>query len=88
MVSKLIKWGLLYTRLRRIYLRIKNDPRKGEYTDLAMTPVTDGETETHALFQSEAAQAYVGQQRRLQDIRDNVVPIKPAELKAPSSIAS
>ena len=32
---KLARWGVLYMRLRRIYLSIKNDPRRFDYTDLA-----------------------------------------------------
>jgi hypothetical protein len=68
-VGKLARWAALYVRLRRIYLAIKHDARRFEYSDLAMTPVTDGEAETHELFQTEAARAYVGQERRLQEIR-------------------
>lgn len=39
------------------------------FADLAMTPVTADKTETHELFQTDAARAYVGQERRLQEIR-------------------
>ena len=49
-VAKLARWAALYIRLRRIYLRIKHDPHRFEYTDLAMTAVTDDEIETYALF--------------------------------------
>ena len=45
--SKLLQWAWLYLRLRRIYLAIKRDPRRFEYTDLAMTPVT-GDEISHA----------------------------------------
>jgi len=69
---KLVQWGTLYLRLRLIYLRIKRDPRAGGFTDLAITPVAEDEAETRELFQTEAGQAYVGQQRRLQDIRAKV----------------
>src|ERR1700681_4113624 len=37
-VVKLGRWFSLYLGLRRIYVRIKKDPRKLEYMDLAMTP--------------------------------------------------
>ncbi len=70
---KLAKWGTLYLRLRRIYLRIKHDPHRFEYTDLAMTPVASDEAETLEIFRTEAAQAYVGQQRRLEKIRDGAL---------------
>jgi hypothetical protein len=68
-VSKLARWASLYLRLRRIYLGIKHDPGKLDYSDLALTPVTADETETRELFQTEAAQAYVSQERRLERIR-------------------
>jgi hypothetical protein len=70
-VAKLIQWGSLYLRLRRIYLRIKWDPHKVEYTDSAIMPIGDDE-EDGQLFQTEAAQGYVRQQRQLRNIRANV----------------
>jgi hypothetical protein len=66
---KLARWGLLYWRLRRIYLGIKHDPKRFAYTDVAMTPVADDEAETHELFHTEAAQTYLSQERRLDKIR-------------------
>jgi hypothetical protein len=62
---KQVRWISLYARLYRIYREIKRDPRRHEYTDLALTPVADDEVETRELFQSEAAQAYLGQKQRL-----------------------
>jgi len=59
----------LYLRLRRIYLSIKHDPQRFQYTDFAMTSVTDDETETHELFRTAAAQTYLTQERRLEKIR-------------------
>jgi radical SAM family protein len=79
---KLVKWGALYLRLRRIYLSIRRDPKRFGYTDLAMTSVTEDETETRELFNTAVAQAYVGQQRHLQAIRrnpTNMLPVKGAE---------
>jgi Radical SAM superfamily len=68
LVVKLARWCALYIRLRGIYLLIRRDPRRVEYTDLAMTSITDGEV-AREIFQTEAAQAYLGQQRRLVDAR-------------------
>ncbi|MGZ8310372.1 MAG: B12-binding domain-containing radical SAM protein, partial [Rhodoplanes sp.] len=62
------RWVYTYLRLRRIYLRIKHDPKRYEYRDLAITPVTDDEG-SRELFQNAAAQAYVDQERRLEKIR-------------------
>jgi radical SAM superfamily enzyme YgiQ (UPF0313 family) len=68
-IWKQIRWIMLYARLHLIYSRIKRDPRRHEYTDLALTPVMDDDVEKMELFQSEVAQAYVGQQQRLAKIR-------------------
>jgi hypothetical protein len=67
-VTKLFKWASLYLRLRRKYLPIKHDPKKFEYTDLALTPVTDDE-EDRELFHTDAARAYVAQEHRLDKFR-------------------
>ena len=65
---KLVRWSALYLRLRRIYLRIKKDPQRFAYTDLAMTPVSDEESDAR-IFKTDAAQAYVAQEDRLEKIR-------------------
>jgi hypothetical protein len=62
------RWAALYLRLRRIYLRIKCDPRRWEYTDLAMIPISD-EERTREIFQTDAAQAYLSEQGRLERAR-------------------
>ncbi len=67
-VAKLFEWGSLYLRLRRKYLRIKHDPKKFEYMDLALTPVTE-EEEERELFHTDAAQAYIAQEHRLDKFR-------------------
>jgi hypothetical protein len=66
---KQVRWARLYLGLRRIYLRIKHDPQRFQYMDLALTPVTDDEVETHELFRSQAAQNYVGQEQHLDKFR-------------------
>jgi hypothetical protein len=71
------QWAMLYLRLRVLYLRIRRamPPKKAGvlrklvYTDLAMTRVSEHEAETHELFNNEAAQAYIDQERRLMDVR-------------------
>jgi hypothetical protein len=68
-VRKQIRWISLFIRLHIIYRRVRRDPSRHEYTDLAITPVNDEEMETRELFQTEVAQAYLGQQRRLEQIR-------------------
>jgi radical SAM superfamily enzyme YgiQ (UPF0313 family) len=67
---KLVRWVALYLRLRRMYLRIKHDPQRFAYTDLAMSPVTDADAETSELLGTEAARAYVNNEQRLKKIRE------------------
>jgi radical SAM superfamily enzyme YgiQ (UPF0313 family) len=50
-ITKLGRWFATYAGLRLIYMRIKRDPRRYEYMDTALTPVTDEEVETLELFQ-------------------------------------
>ena len=69
-VVKTLRWGWTYARLRKIYLSIKHDPKRYEFVDAAITPVTGDETETHEMFKSAPAQAYVNQEKRLAGIRE------------------
>jgi Radical SAM superfamily len=69
-IVKNLRWVYTYWRLHRIYRRIKYDPKRYEYRDLAITPVTDDEIGSRELFQNAAAQAYVDQERRLKEIRE------------------
>ncbi len=66
---KQLRWITLYLRLRLIYRRVKHDPLRHQYTDLALEPVADDETETREMFQSEVARSYVGRLQRLEKIR-------------------
>ncbi len=68
-VWKQIQWIALYSRLRLIYRKVRHDPKKLEYMDLALAPVTDDETETRELFQSEAAHNFVEKMHRNDKIR-------------------
>jgi radical SAM superfamily enzyme YgiQ (UPF0313 family) len=66
---KQIQWISLYTRLRLIYRKVRKDPKKLEYTDLALEPVRENETETRELFQSEAALEFLEKVHRLEKAR-------------------
>jgi radical SAM superfamily enzyme YgiQ (UPF0313 family) len=68
-IAKQVRWASLYLRMRKIYRKVKRDPQRREYTDPALFPIADDETEARELFQSDAAQAYVRQERRLEKIR-------------------
>jgi radical SAM superfamily enzyme YgiQ (UPF0313 family) len=65
LARKSYSWITIYARLRRTYLSIKFDPKRYEYTDLAIQPVMDDETETHEMFNTDAARAYVETERRI-----------------------
>ncbi len=69
MLWKQLRWISLYSRLYLIYREIKRDPSRHEYMDLALTPVADDEVETREMFQSDVAQAYLVQVRRLEKTR-------------------
>ena len=66
---KQFKWISLYLRLRLIYRKVRRDPKKMEYTDLALEPVTDDEIETRELFQSEAALEFLEKLNRNEKAR-------------------
>ena len=69
LIWKQVKWAHLYLRLYRMYGQLKKDPRRSEYTDLALTPVTDEEVETMEMFQSAGAQAFVGRIQQIEKLR-------------------
>jgi pyruvate-formate lyase-activating enzyme len=62
-IGKLSRWMKTYAGLRLIYNRIRKDPRRFEYMDLALTPVTDAEFDTLELFHhTDAAEAFVARE--------------------------
>jgi len=84
---KLARWSWMYARLRTIYLSIKRDPKRREYTDLALTPVTDEEFATHEMFHTEEASSYVEQQRKIDQAVKNGA-YAPAPAKAAEPVAA
>lgn len=64
---KQARWISLYVRMRLIYRRVKHDPKKLDYMDLALEPVTDHEEERE-MFQSDAAQSYLEKVHRIEKI--------------------
>jgi hypothetical protein len=65
-VVKLSRLAILYGRIRRIYKRIKADPKRFKYMDVALTPVTDHDTEDLEMFHTPSAPAFVAQEQRRQ----------------------
>lgn len=68
-IRKQVRWITLYSRLRLIYRKVRNDPKKLEYMDLALEPVTETETETRDMFKSDAAVEFVQKSNRIDKIR-------------------
>jgi hypothetical protein len=66
-LGKQFKWISLYLRMRLIYKRVKRDPKRFEYMDLALEPVTDHE-EDRELFQTESAKSYLDKVHRNEKI--------------------
>jgi hypothetical protein len=64
---KQLRWVSLYLRMRMIYKRVKRDPNRFEYMDLALEPVTDHE-EDREMFQSDAAKSYLDKVHRNEKI--------------------
>jgi hypothetical protein len=57
------------SRLRAIYVKAKKDPKKLEYMDLAMTPVTDDED--LEMFHTPSAPAFLAQEHRRQHAHEH-----------------
>jgi radical SAM superfamily enzyme YgiQ (UPF0313 family) len=67
-LRKQFQWILLYLHLRMIYRRVRKDPKRSEYMDTALEPVTEHEEERE-LFQSEAAQTYLDKVHHIESVR-------------------
>ena len=63
-IGKLTRLAILYGRIRRIYKRIKQDPNRFKYMDVALTPVTDHDVEDLEMFHTPSAPAFVAQEQR------------------------
>jgi radical SAM family protein len=72
--AKTAHWAWIYARLRLMYLEVKRDPNRRAYTDLALTPVRDDEIETHEIYKTDEAHAYLEQQKRLEMARNGILP--------------
>ena len=71
-ISKLIT---IYSRLRHIYKRIKVDPNRFKYMDVALTPVTDHDTEDLEMFHTPSAPAFVAQEQRRQHAHEHAAAV-------------
>ncbi|HEY5962947.1 MAG TPA: radical SAM protein, partial [Xanthobacteraceae bacterium] len=84
MARKTAGWAEIYLKLRWIYVRVKHNPKRYEYSDLAIEPVTDDEIETHEMFHTDAARAYVKTEKRIDTIIHSGATVAvPVRDKAP-----
>jgi radical SAM superfamily enzyme YgiQ (UPF0313 family) len=67
---KMSRWALLYYRLDRIFKRVRKDPKRFKYKDLALTPVTDHDVDDLEMFHTPSAPAFVAQEQRRQHARE------------------
>jgi hypothetical protein len=56
---KQVRWFSLFLHCYSILKRVIKDPRRLEYSDAAIAPVTEDEAESMELFQSAEAHAYL-----------------------------
>jgi hypothetical protein len=49
--SKVARLGALYWRFQRVRARVEKDPRKADYTDVAITPASDDDARVLSLFE-------------------------------------
>jgi hypothetical protein len=68
---KISRLATLYWRLRSIYKRIKKDPKRFKYMDVALTPVTDHDVEDLEMFHTPSAPAFVAQEQRRQHAHEH-----------------
>ena len=64
-IAKQVRWAWLWGRTRRLYKSIRFGKGRYEYMDESLTPVLDDEVETHAMFDTAEAKAFVAQQKRI-----------------------
>jgi radical SAM superfamily enzyme YgiQ (UPF0313 family) len=63
-VVKVAKLVSLYGKLRAMYKRLRKGRNKLKYMDVALTPVTDHDTEDLEMFHTPSAPAFVAQEHR------------------------
>ena len=89
--AKQYRWISMYLRLRMIYLGIKRDPARKQYTDVALTLASDDDTDNLEMFNNTGAQAFVSQQRRLDKLShggvEHAPTLQPADAPTPSVAA-
>jgi radical SAM superfamily enzyme YgiQ (UPF0313 family) len=63
---KAVRWATLAARLEWLARKVKNDPRRLEYMDKALTPLSN-EAENLELYKTRSSQAFLDQRRRIEE---------------------
>jgi hypothetical protein len=63
---KAVRWATLAIRLERLAHKVKNDPRRLEYMDQALTPLIN-EVENLELYKTRSSQAFLDQRRHIEE---------------------
>ena len=71
-LRKQVQWFSLFLRHYFILKRVIKDPRRFEYTDLAIAAVDEDELETHELFHTADAQDYLVRIQKAEKLRRGV----------------
>ena len=69
---KAMRWATLAIRLERLARKVKNDPRRLEYIDQALTPVIN-EVESLELYKTRSSQAFLDQRRHVEEAQKSKV---------------
>lgn len=69
---KLSRWAWLYFRFGLKQLKVERDPKRQDYTDLAMSPVNEHDAEDLELFKTSDAVAWLDQQKRINDAQHGI----------------
>ncbi|HVF67552.1 MAG TPA: hypothetical protein VM914_07810, partial [Pyrinomonadaceae bacterium] len=68
-IGKQFRWASLFLRFYLILRRVIKDPRRLEYTDIAVAPPTEDEAESMEMFQSAEAHAYLVKIKKSEKLR-------------------
>ena len=64
--AKAVRWASLAIRLQRLARKVKKDPRRLDYMDQALTPLSN-ETDDLELYKTRSSQAFLDQRRHVEE---------------------
>jgi radical SAM superfamily enzyme YgiQ (UPF0313 family) len=71
--AKAVRWATLAIRLEYLARKVKNDPKRLEYIDQALTLSTD-ETDSLELYKTRSGQAFLDQRRHIEEAQKAKTP--------------